>query len=410
VVSAFLIDFRANLRDGLVVAFPSDIKTVIIDSVVLECFWYVSLVLTLISAFWAVLAQRWILELLHENPDSPGNRALERWRRDKAAIESSMGRYVAGPSHLLQFGLSTFLVGLGLQSLNEEVFISVVIVILVVIGFFLFATCTLDSLFRHSPFRTPLTSFLQWVFRLKRGFSSIRYSSDEDTNSKVQILASKLNISSHDEIFFSAASFLNAKLESEGSKKWYKSEEDQNSALADALSLRLKSVAYRLQTTMITEGQAFIDSLSSPTAQGIICLRILLQFIEGSTADNIGSSWINRDSINLQWRTSKTFPEAWRLLSWSIDITRRVADSKVADFDENDIMAIDWDNMIRKTSIDPTLLSIAGVSAFRGLLEGKENVKRICALGLAMFLEVEGMSGQHLYLHVDLEAYRDFGT
>ncbi|KAF8195018.1 hypothetical protein BJ912DRAFT_162568 [Pholiota molesta] len=103
-------------------------------------------------------------------------------------------------------------------------------------------------------------------------------------------------------------------------------------------------------------------------------------------SDDDKSSWITRD-IDSQWRLSKLVPEACRLLLLSIHINRLVA--KRADYDRDDIIEIDWEKILRGHFSDLGLRSILGASVCRGLLHGEKNVKRICAYGLAMIIEIE---------------------
>ncbi|KAF8185998.1 hypothetical protein BJ912DRAFT_475517 [Pholiota molesta] len=195
---------------------------------------------------------------------------------------------------------------------------------------------------------------------------------------------------------------LDAKLESHDSEKWYSGVEKQASGIADALSVRLKSFSRRVQqikeapsalellkdtASSGINGQALVGNLYSPIEQGVACLRVLLKSIEASmSTDGDQSPWIKQD-VDRQWRLPNIFPENWRLLSLSIHITRLVA--KKVDYDTDDVEEVDWENMIGKTFSDLTLRAISGASACRGLLHGKANLKKICAVGLAMFIEVE---------------------
>ncbi|KAF9480343.1 hypothetical protein BDN70DRAFT_618218 [Pholiota conissans] len=434
IVSAFLVDLRSHLRPDPQVVVLSQIVSILrnqtspttsdsdFDSgpspstLAVGYLWYGSLVATLIGALWGVLAKGWLGETLREPPNNPVDRALERWRRDKAAKRWYMEHVITGVPLLTQIGLTMFLTGFVVQSLGDDRGIGIQVLFYVTLGTIAYAGFTFVSWLRpECPYRTPLTKFLHFGTRVIPS----KGSNDANTKSKIQILVSKLNRSSNDEIFCSAASVLDGKLESHDSRKWYKGVEKHASEIADALSVRLKSFAHRVK--MITEGpqslsrilkdtvssdsngDAFVGTFYSPIEQGIACLRVLLGSIEASiTYGTDKSPWIKQD-IDRQWRVSKIFPATWRMLSLSIHITKLVA--KKMDFKADDIAEIDWDNLIRKTFPDTPLRSISGASACRGLMQGEANLKRACAIGIATFVEIEATTPTNSEKQVEFEEH-----
>jgi hypothetical protein len=419
-VSAFLVDLRSHLRPDPQVIALKDIASILRNVtspdaerppnpvVIAGALWYGSLVVTLIGALLGVLAKGWLGKILRETPNNPADRALERWRRDEAARHWYMDKVITGVPLLVQCGLAMFLIGFVVQSFDDYHNIGLQVLVYVILGACAYALLTVSPL-RHPdcPYRTPLTDFYNNFFHLIRPelARTVIGKDDHDANteSKIKILMSRLNRSSNDEIFCSAAAMLDAKLESDDSEKWYKGVVLQEKAheIAEALSVRLKSFAHRVQavpegslsilkdtaSSGSANGQALVGALYSPIEQGVACLRIFLKSIEASMSpEGNKSPWLKKD-IDRQRRLSKTFPETWRLLTLSIHITRLVA--RKVDY-KDDIVAIDWENLIHKTFSDLTLRSISGASACRGLLHGEDNLKRVCALGLAMFIEIEG--------------------
>jgi hypothetical protein len=416
-VSAFLVDLRSHLRPDPQVIALKDIASILRNVtspdverppnvvVAAGALWYGSLVVTLIGALWGVLAKGWLGEILRETPNNPADRALERWRRDKAARLWYMDSVITGVPLLIQVGLAMFLTGFVVQSFDDYRAIGFEVLVYFVLGAFAYALFTFLPWFRPDcPYRTPLTNFFHLVNPDLAPTDLGTDDHDANTKSKMKILMSRLNRSSNDEIFCSAASMLDVKLESHDSEKWYKGVVLHKTAseIAEALSVRLKSFAHRVEiipegpslsilkdtaSSGSTSGQALVGALYSPIEQGVACLRILLKSVEaGMSSEGAKSPWIKKD-IDHQWRLSETFPAAWRLLSLSVHITRLVA--RKADY-KDDIAAIDWETMIRKTFSDLTLRSLSGGSACRGLLYGEDNLKKVCALGLAMFIEIEG--------------------
>ncbi|KAF9479253.1 hypothetical protein BDN70DRAFT_701802 [Pholiota conissans] len=415
VVSAFVIDLRFHLRPDPVLLALNNIASILRNeseppeveharSVVrgVGFLWYGSLVVTLIGALWGVLAKGWLGALLREPPNNPADRAMERWRRDEATKKWHMETVVTGVPLLTQIGLAMFLSGFVVQSFDDNRGIGVLVLVFVTLGVLAYAIFTLLPLFLPDcPYRTPLTNIVKPVSSAKAT------SLDEDIFSKIQILVSRLNRSSNDEIFTSAASVLDAKLESPDWEKWFNGVEMRAYEIAEAFSVRLKSFAHRVHTirkvptlsmmrdvanSPTTGGEALMGTLysHSPTEQGITCLRVLLKSIEASiNPEGDKSPWIKQD-IDRHWRTSEIYPPAWRLLSLSIHITKLVA--REDDYSGDDAVEIDWKTLISKTFPDLTLRSISGASACRGLLHGQPNLRRICALGLAMFIETEASS------------------
>ncbi|KAF8185984.1 hypothetical protein BJ912DRAFT_972510 [Pholiota molesta] len=383
VISAFLVDLRFHLRpDPQLIALKEIVSILRNDTAPGELEHPSRAVLTAGSLWYGSLG--WLGEILREIPHNPAERALNRWKRDRATKHWYMDNVITGVPLLTQAGLAMFLSGFVVQSFDDNRGIGIGVLVL-------------------CPYQTPLTKL----------FSANTTLDDTDTDPKIQILRSKLNRSSDDEIFCAAASILDDKLESPDSTKWYRGVERQASEIADALSVRLQSFAHRVQTITVgptlsvlkhTAGSdthsedAFAGTLHSIVGQGITCIRLLSKMAEPSIlSDDDKSSWITRD-IDSQWRLSKLVPEACRLLLLSIHINRLVA--KRADYDRDDIIEIDWEKILRGHFSDLGLRSILGASVCRGLLHGEKNVKRICAYGLAMIIEIECTSIH--YVHFDM--------
>ncbi|KAF8158729.1 hypothetical protein BJ912DRAFT_373720 [Pholiota molesta] len=126
--------------------------------------WYGSLVVTLIGALWGVLAKGWLGEILRETPNNPADRALERWRRDKAARLWYMDSVITGVPLLIQVGLAMFLTGFVVQSFDDYRAIGFEVLVYFVLGAFAYALFTFLPWFRPDcPYRTPLTNFFHLV-------------------------------------------------------------------------------------------------------------------------------------------------------------------------------------------------------------------------------------------------------
>ncbi|KAF8195023.1 hypothetical protein BJ912DRAFT_833509, partial [Pholiota molesta] len=169
VVSAFLIDLRFHLRpDPQLIALnkialiltndtgPMEFETPAPAVRAVGYLWYGSLVVTLIGALWGVLAKGWLGEILREPPNNPADRALERWRRDRAAKNWHMDSVITAVPLLTQIGLAMFLSGFVVQSFGDDDGIGLQVLVYVILGALAYAVFTFLPYFRpECPYRTP---------------------------------------------------------------------------------------------------------------------------------------------------------------------------------------------------------------------------------------------------------------
>ncbi|KAF8195019.1 hypothetical protein BJ912DRAFT_162563 [Pholiota molesta] len=133
VISAFLVDLRFHLRpDPQLITLKEIVSILRNDTAPGELehpsravltagsLWYGSLVVTLIGALWGVLAKGWLGEILREIPHNPAERALNRWKRDRATKHWYMDNVITGVPLLTQAGLAMFLSGFVVQSFDDN--------------------------------------------------------------------------------------------------------------------------------------------------------------------------------------------------------------------------------------------------------------------------------------------------
>ncbi|PPQ98109.1 hypothetical protein CVT26_003279 [Gymnopilus dilepis] len=410
VVTAFLLDLRTHLpSDPQLLALREiisflgndtssrEIVPTISDRVV-GGLWSASLAVTLIGALGGVLAKGWLGQVLREAPNNPVDQALERWRRQVDANHWHFETFITAVPLLTQLALGLFLAGFVVQSLDVDEGIGWTVMSLVSLGAVAYAVATfLPTFFPNTPFQTPLTKLLHLVQNAKP-------SRDDDTRSKIQVLASRLNRSANDEIFCAAASVLVGKLESSGPKMWTEGVKQAPNVFS-ALWIRLDSFSYRYEKLSMHRPDlqaltGFSSHHTDPTSnhdvnlytltdQGIICLRVALEFMEAGVIGPQDIIRTEKARSLRRWSSSTTFPAKWRFLAWCLNTAALLATSE-DDYSRDDIVNMDWESLISGVSSDPQMRSIAGLIAFRGLNQKRVNLRRACCLISATSLKIDG--------------------
>ena len=403
---------------------PSDSQTFTAStsSIAVNALWFTSLTITLISALAGVLAKTWLVRFIPVTPGESSSEACERWIRDRRAEQWHLQAVITGIPLLIQLALILFLVGFALQSVGDNQGLGWSVLSLVVLAFIIYVIITvLPSLYPSCPFQTPISDLIfgspaiyqadrrrkdqkdpstrtatQW-FRYcigAAGTSFLQFWRDVSEMPKINdvqldIWSWMLTESSRDASVNEAVVELTRE---DLNDKWWKAFID--CGVPTVLSDRLQE----LVNFGLKDG--------TPTALLGTYLHALLRFVDDIdrkveiklVTPHVSALLENGNPLH-RW---DAFPEELQALAF--DVRTHLLVLCGSDHGNAEEGQKNWRTMLQKTA--PNLRSTSVVAALRGLIEGKDNLRRVCAFRLAKYIE----TGTFLKIIMELELTEVKGT
>ena len=177
ILTAFLIESRKDLTpDPIEAALQAILQTLRNDSaamttsesskpsrasLVVNATWFSSLALTLISALAAVLARGWLAKYTPATPGQRSSDACERHLRYLRAQQWRLGTIVGAIPFLIQLALFLFSVGLVIFTLQQNVGIGITLLVFTILATVLYFLSTFLPWFSPGcPFQTTMSDLL----------------------------------------------------------------------------------------------------------------------------------------------------------------------------------------------------------------------------------------------------------